>query len=532
MAYSGSTAGAGVPKNLLPRFSSLSTGFKLFLILSLALLPLGLIAFLATVQSSRTADLENAAQMRIALDESSRKLGSTFAADISTVRGAMEALAAGRDNVSLCTELSGIIATRGQTAFRLALFGPGSRPVCNTRGFIPLRPSTLSLVGSPVPTFAIVDDRLEMTVPSPGGSQIAVISYAPRVLSAIGAPGGLTPAYSLSLITPNEMLPIMSPAAGRTIAGRETLTSSLGIGDLSVELIVARSPFSTAEILAILLPLLMWAAAATIGWLVVDQLLIRPMRRLERQVAAYQPGQIIAPLDDPNSAHELQRLGHAFHKITETIATHDSALAEGLARQTRLTREVHHRVKNNLQVVASLINLHARGDQAVDAARAYASIQRRVDALAVVHRNHYAELEENRGVQLRALIGELAQNLRSSVPEGQPSPAISIDVSPLHVSQDVAVPVAFLITELVELAMLCDPAARITILLKAEDEGKARLAVASPAFVDTPLLASRLDDRFGRVLEGLSRQLRSPLDRSPHDGRFSLHISISGTEII
>jgi two-component sensor histidine kinase len=123
----------------------------------------------------------------------------------------------------------------------------------------------------------------------------------------------------------------------------------------------------------------------------------------------------------------------------------------------RLTREVHHRVKNNLQVVASLIALHARGSTG-DVAAAYASIQRRVDALAVVHRNHYAELEENRGVALRSLIGELTSNLRATAPAEASHFHIMLDMAVAHVSQDVAVPVAFLITEMVELLMTAVPA--------------------------------------------------------------------------
>ena len=40
----------------------------------------------------------------------------------------------------------------------------------------------------------------------------------------------------------------------------------------------------------------------------------------------------------------------------------------------------------------------------------------RVDALAVVHRNHYAELEANRGVALKPLLSELGANLRATAP--------------------------------------------------------------------------------------------------------------------
>ena len=107
-------------------------------------------------------------------------------------------------------------------------------------------------------------------------------------------------------------------------------------------------------------------------------------------------------------AQEIRELGETFRAISRTVAEHEAGLAEGLVRQTKLTREVHHRVKNNLQVISSLINFHARAARSAEATQAYASIQRRVDALAVVHRNHFAELEENRGLSLRSVIGELA----------------------------------------------------------------------------------------------------------------------------
>src|SRR3546814_2081470 len=130
----------------------------------------------------------------------------------------------------------------------------------------------------------------------------------------------------------------------------------------------------------------------------------------------------------------------------------------------KLTREVHHRVKNNLQIIASLINLHARSAHDAEAVEAYATIQRRVDALSVVHRNHYAELEEHRGVGVRSLISELSASLRGTAPAEARRFGIQIDSDNLHISQDVAVPVAFLLTELVELAMLSNPDRKSTRL--------------------------------------------------------------------
>src|SRR3546814_19235322 len=108
----------------------------------------------------------------------------------------------------------------------------------------------------------------------------------------------------------------------------------------------------------------------------------------------------------PTPAQEIRDLGQTFRLITQTIAAHEAELAAGLERQTRLTREVHHRVKNNLQIIASLINLHSRSAPTQEAVDAYISIQRRVDALSVVHRNHYAELEVHPGIGVRSLRSE------------------------------------------------------------------------------------------------------------------------------
>ena len=62
-------------------------------------------------------------------------------------------------------------------------------------------------------------------------------------------------------------------------------------------------------------------------------------------------------------------------------------------------------MKNNLQVVASLLNIHGRRAETPEARAAYAWISRRVGALSIVHRNHFADMEENRGI-LAAPAGE------------------------------------------------------------------------------------------------------------------------------
>jgi hypothetical protein len=171
--------------------------------------------------------------------------------------------------------------------------------------------------------------------------------------------------------------------------------------------------------------------------------------------------------------------------------------------------------------------LTARAATAIEATEAYASIQRRVDALSVVHRNHFAELEENRGVGVRALVSELSASLRGTAPSDARRFAIQIDSDDLHVSQDVAVPVAFLLTELVELAMLAAPDTGMQISVRqTPDPARAQICVESPGLRGT-LVTDHLHDRFDRVLTGLSRQLRSPMEKDDEIGRYCITIAVA-----
>jgi two-component sensor histidine kinase len=312
----------------------------------------------------------------------------------------------------------------------------------------------------------------------------------------------------------------------------ETVQTDLGLGGLALRTSIRSAPITSSFLVALMLPLLMWAAAAGLSWFIVDRLLIRPLRRLRASVASYTPGEVIDPGKlGPLPAQEIRELGDTFRAISRTVALHEAGLAEAVVRQTKLTREVHHRVKNNLQVISSLINFHARGAPSADAAAAYASIQRRVDALAVVHRNHFAEMEDNRGLNLRAVIGELSSNIRATAPEGATSLSIALDIDPYLVNQDVAVAVAFLVTETIELAMNCDAAAQIRVAVKpGDDEKRAKLRVVSRAFVASETLETLLSTRYGRVMEGLSRQLRSPLHHDPMTGAYEISIAVLGRD--
>ena len=102
---------------------------------------------------------------------------------------------------------------------------------------------------------------------------------------------------------------------------------------------------------------------------------------------------------------------------------------------------------------------------------------------------------------------------------------IRLDVGPRYVTQDVAVSVAFLITEIVEFGMLCG-ATQVSVALDEAEAGSARLSVEVDAPAETANVDEALADRFDRIVTGLARQLRSTLDCDPDRGRYALRIAV------
>ncbi len=508
-------------------FARLPTGAKLLLFLSAAMLPFALIIAFAAYQTTLTSDVENRTRLRVATAESARTLTIELIGDMNALRSALEAIERDPTDVLSCARVRGVFAPDAAAGGRFGIYDASGTLRCGAAV------ATAGVAEAGGVAAEIIPDRgLTLEVRGNAGQARAAAYFPAPFLTKVSEPGGFLPQYGLRLVGGGGEL-VLAELERPVLARRDTLSTAIGIDDLQLEMTMPSVPITAPVLIAMLLPILMWIVAAGMGWLVVDRLLIRPLRQLRGSVGSYRPG---TPFEGISIGHvpaqEIRELDSAFLDLGRTVQAHESDLADGLVRQTKLTREVHHRVKNNLQVIASLINFHARGASNPDVTAAYASIQRRVDALAVVHRNHFAEMEVSRGLNLRSVVGELSANLRATAPEGASRLGLTLEIEPFYVSQDTAVAVAFLITELVELAMSTMPASQIRISLVGapDDANRATLRLSSPALIEGDLLRSLLATRYGRVIEGLSRQLRSKLHHDPLVGAFEISIAVIGRD--
>jgi len=123
--------------------------------------------------------------------------------------------------------------------------------------------------------------------------------------------------------------------------------------------------------------------------------------------------------------------------------THD--LSAALEQKTALLHEVDHRVKNNLQVISSLMLLKARRTPEGDARDALQGMAERIGALSTAHRMLYSE-----GDCTHFNLGDFAAEFLSDVNAGldHDKQRVEAEVEPIAVAAAMAAPLALLIHEL------------------------------------------------------------------------------------
>ena len=500
------------------RFARLPTGAKLFLILTVAILPIGLALVLVGRAGIREANQALSGRSNDQAQASAQAIESLIARNALALRIAAAGALRGRAP-DKCAEAAQALATAPAISRRFSLRTVDGDLICTTGGFEPKEASPLIAPGDIRLWLDPRGEDLNIRVGVVGGMVTASLPIA-EVKAAAATSSNIR---YLALKDESRERAVI----GGTLNSSDSLSFSdfpVGNSPVSVRIGVPRERITTVDQLVLLLPVLMWVAAAFITWLLVSRLLVRPLKRLQRSVLDYQPGS--GPLDLPQKlgpSTEIQELRHAFSRAFSRVDESEREMAGALEGQRRLVREVHHRVKNNLQVVASLLNIHGRSAVNAEARAAYAGISRRVGALSIVHRNHFAEMEENRGISLRPLLSELAAELRAGAPDEARGLAIDLDLETAYTTQDVAVAVAFLITEIVEFAMLRCPHDPIDISLRRTSELTARLMLSSPVLV--PDEADQPEKvQFERIVSGLAKQLRSTLDRKL--GRYSVDLPV------
>ncbi|MGA0603701.1 sensor histidine kinase [Caulobacter sp. KR2-114] len=268
------------------------------------------------------------------------------------------------------------------------------------------------------------------------------------------------------------------------------------------------------------LPLIAFTLSLGAVWIVAERQIIRWIAYLQRIAAIYGRGRFsIHPLKAEAAPPEIRDLAQTLDEMAQAISVRDAALRDNLAQKDDLMREIHHRVKNNLQVISSLLNMQQRSLTDPAARVAMSDTRMRIAALALIYRSLYQGADLKR-VDLREFLDELlAQVLAGdTVPASPIRTELSID--PLVIDPDRLAPLALFAVEAISNARkhgVGQHGGELSVVFRVRGE-QAELAISDTgAGVQQPA-APVIGQGVGRTLmTAFARQLRGEVDFTPND---------------
>lgn len=201
------------------------------------------------------------------------------------------------------------------------------------------------------------------------------------------------------------------------------------------------------------LVLLLWAGGLVAAWIGLRLTVVTHINQLLGAVEAWRKTGTFELLGVARLPGDLRRLAIRLKRSTIVLKRQERLLAEAMQQQDLAMQEIHHRVKNNLQIVASLLNLQASRIRSPEARAEFQSARDRVRALATLHRHLYAHGELHT-IDMRDFLVELCGQLLTAFGE-RPGGRLhlQIEAPELKMSSDQAVPLSLIVTEAVSNAV-------------------------------------------------------------------------------
>lgn len=521
----------------LPRFSTQRLGVRLATLMAVALLPLGIVAHLQTSNLTREAQGRN----EEALMGETLRAASGEINVISRARGMVAALAASVPEVigndASCSSVMARALAELPEAALLSFVPQSGLMTCASNGV------TFDYSGNPLFDKVILErNPVFMVSPGPVTGK-SVLGVVRPVFDAQGAYLGYAGAW-----LPHEELRVMQDIAGAEAdkgvqfwtfnKQGEVLTASMGLdavaqnlpSDLALASLVGQEArvFTQASAAGVMttfaamplvqgelyimsswanqpmgskfwfgisplwVPLGMWLAGLAVSIWAAEVLVVRYVRKLNRAIAGFaRGGRRETELRLEGAPLELREMALAYSTMTDDIMRNEASLEDEVHQKEVLLREVHHRVKNNLQLIASIMNMQMRQAKSPEAKALLKSLQERVMSLATIHRGLYQTtgLSDIYASELLADITRQTVNLAAGL---KGAVTVTTDFDDIRLTPDQAVPLSLLLTEALAYAIKYarGPTGRapsLSVSMKRNAEGRAVLCVVNSLATDAPI---------------------------------------------
>ena len=283
------------------------------------------------------------------------------------------------------------------------------------------------------------------------------------------------------------------------------------------------SELLTADVRNFILLALSVLVMFAVGWYIVDYV-TRPIHALADTVDSLEPGHAIPPVLSTFALrnNELGRLSRSFLAMKIRLDESFASLQSSLDEKDVLLKEVHHRVKNNLQIVSSILSIQSGTVVDERAQEAFEQCQNRIQAMALVHEEVY---QTGSFVELgmRGYLEKICDSLRWGWDRGTCRTTVSVEADDTAtLSIEKAIPCGLIVNELVTNAL--------KYAFVGREEGSIVVSFGPRAFGWTLMVADdgvgmgqgtesaeKSDGIGGQLIEGLVSQLHGSLCYQPDE---------------
>ncbi len=557
------------------RGASRGLAFRIAILLALALLPIGIIALAQTLQLIKESNRRAEANL---LALTSKAAGGEEGL-IRAAFGAVQAIAAFvpliRDDPATCEEVlqrylkasdaysfagyvdadgivncaSGGIGLDFSSSDLYRKMKAQPAPFATVNPEAPISGTSVIIMGIPVVRGSVFDGYVAVSLPHPRLRRALEYLHDERPVDLItfNKDGEVLTSES-GMEDAEARLPEGQPLSsfvgkpqlaftGRTVAGEQrvfavvpvvsNLVYAMGIWE---DRRLAFAPGALNLAMSILFPVLMWLACLVVAFLAVERMVIRPTRNLRARMLLFMRSRQISPPKGGAAVPiELREIDQTWERLAISVLKEEAELEDVIHDKNVLLKEVHHRVKNNLQLIASILNMTIRKTPDSGTKAVLGDLQARLMSLALVHQSLYeaSVLGEVRAdLMLRTIV-------RRIVDAGSP-PGDDIDVElkfeEATLDPDQAVPLTLAMTEAVTNALKYagrpdDGRVWISVRLTKEDATRARIEVANSTgkreAVEDELKGSGLG---GQLINAFAHQLNGEAGFGAEDGAYRMWI--------
>lgn len=212
-------------------------------------------------------------------------------------------------------------------------------------------------------------------------------------------------------------------------------------------------------------------------------------------------------------------------KNQRLIAEQKYIIENSLVEKDSLLKEIHHRVKNNLQMVSSLLSLQTKNTRSKAAIEALEEGKSRVKAMALIHQKLYQN-EDLSVIEMQSYIESLINSVQSVYKKGGHNINITIDAEGVELDIDRAIPFGLILNELVSNSFKYafpddDENGKIYIHIRKIDEKDGYFEYSDNGIGLPEDTEERASSSMGiRLMNRLANQLQTTLniDKNANDG--------------